>query len=269
MSPHRVNTGETVSMSNPITARVPADTTMMGVVQDALHRDLGRLDSTLAAAGIDVEPQRRDAFGARGVDAAAAAPPSPRRRRRSVADDPRTLYRRTIAEERSMSTPAPIPRRFRPRRLAYLSAVLAFGAALTSACSSSSPAPQAATAAASSQSASARPTSARRSTAPSAVPDSSGSAQVCQGIRLNLSVLTKAAGSPNDPSVKDEITQIRKLIALAPAEIKGDLTVIADFDEKILAELSSGAGPDVIAETPQLTRALSHEAGWTATHRPS
>jgi hypothetical protein len=95
-----------------------------------------------------------------------------------------------------------------------------------------------------------------------------GSAQLCNAISLNMSVLTKAAGSPDDPSLAEGIALIRRLRDTAPPEIKDDLQVIADFDEKLLATARSGGSPDGVAETPQLTQALSREARWTAAHCP-
>jgi hypothetical protein len=83
-----------------------------------------------------------------------------------------------------------------------------------------------------------------------------------------VSVLTKAAASPNDPSLPESIALIRRLRDTAPAEIKNDLQVIADFDDKLLATARSGGSPDGVAETPQLTQALSHEASWTGAHCP-
>lgn len=42
----------------------PADTTMMGVVHDALRRDLRRLDLALADSETELPPERREALGA-------------------------------------------------------------------------------------------------------------------------------------------------------------------------------------------------------------
>lgn len=41
----------------------PADTTMMGVVHDALRRDLGRLEIALNTTRLPIAPERRDALG--------------------------------------------------------------------------------------------------------------------------------------------------------------------------------------------------------------
>jgi hypothetical protein len=104
--------------------------------------------------------------------------------------------------------------------------------------------------------------------APRVTDASASTQQLCNAISLNMSVLTKAAGSPDDPSLAEGIALIRRLRDTAPAEIKDDLQVIADFDEKLLATARSGGSPDGVAETPQLTQALSHEARWTAAHCP-
>jgi hypothetical protein len=101
-----------------------------------------------------------------------------------------------------------------------------------------------------------------------ATDDSAGTQRLCNAISLNLSMLTKAAESPNDPSLTESIALIRRLRDTAPTEIKNDLQVIADFDDKLLATARSGGSPDGVAETPQLTQALSHEARWTAAHCP-
>ena len=106
-------------------------------------------------------------------------------------------------------------------------------------------------------------------TAPSSTTDRSAAAtQVCRVISLNLDVLTKAATSPDDPSLDQGIAQLRQLHDAAPTEIKGDIQVIADFDQKVLDAVRSGGSPDDIQETPELTAALSHEAQWVATHCP-
>lgn len=89
---------------------------------------------------------------------------------------------------------------------------------------------------------------------------------VCHAISLNLGLLTKAAASPDDPSLDQTIAQLRQLRDVVPAEISGDLQVIADFDLKVLTALRSGRSPDNIQETPQLTAALSHQARWAAQH---
>jgi hypothetical protein len=103
---------------------------------------------------------------------------------------------------------------------------------------------------------------------PTGAGDPASTRQLCNAISLNLSVLTKAAQSPNDPSLTQSIALIRRLRDTAPTEIKDDLQVIADFDDHLLATARSGASPDGVAETPQLTQALSHEAHWTAAHCP-
>jgi hypothetical protein len=102
-------------------------------------------------------------------------------------------------------------------------------------------------------------------TAPGSSPHDSV-ARDCQVMTLNLGVLTKAATTPNDPSLDQGIAQLRQLHDRAPAEIKGDLQVIADFDQQVLDAVRSGGSPDAIRETPALTDALSHEARWVATH---
>jgi hypothetical protein len=109
---------------------------------------------------------------------------------------------------------------------------------------------------------------AAQASAGSVTGDAASTQQLCTAISLNLSVLTKAAGSPNDPSLAESIALIRRLRDTAPAEIKDDLQVIADFDDELLATARSGGSPNGVAETPQLTQALSHEERWTAAHCP-
>jgi hypothetical protein len=87
-------------------------------------------------------------------------------------------------------------------------------------------------------------------------------ASVCHVLSINLDALTKIASSPNDPDVDHVIAQLRHLGDVAPAEIKNDLRVIADFDEKLVTDLRSGKPVDSIQETPALTSALAHEAKW-------
>lgn len=85
---------------------------------------------------------------------------------------------------------------------------------------------------------------------------------VCHVLSINLNALTKIASSPNDPDVDQVIAQLRHLGDVAPAEIKNDLRVIADFDQKLVTDLRSGKSVDSIQETPALTAALAHEAKW-------
>lgn len=67
------------------------------------------------------------------------------------------------------------------------------------------------------------------------IDDSANTEHLCHAISLNLSILTKAPRSPNDPFLTESITRIRRLRDSAPTEIKDDLQVIADFDDKLLA----------------------------------
>ena len=89
---------------------------------------------------------------------------------------------------------------------------------------------------------------------------------MCQAITLSMSVLTTVVASPNDPTVADGIARLRALRDIAPVEIRGDLQVIADFDANMVAAVRSGRSPEGVGETPPVTRALSHQAQWTATH---
>jgi hypothetical protein len=104
-----------------------------------------------------------------------------------------------------------------------------------------------------------------RSGSEPAAPDSVGLNRFCHEISLNLSFLTTAATSPDDPSLDQGIAAMRHLAEIAPAEIKPDIGVIADFDQHLLDQLRAGQRPEV-KETPELTAALSHEAKWTAAH---
>jgi hypothetical protein len=54
----------------------------------------------------------------------------------------------------------------------------------------------------------------------------------------------------------------------APAEIEDDLQMIADLGDQLLAAARSGGSPDGVAETPQLTQALSHEPRGAAAQCP-
>lgn len=163
-------------------------------------------------------------------------------------------------------------------RFSGLWALLALTALITAACSStartapSNPDSRASTtAAARSPVAGADSRSATVAvTAPSsAPPDVDAAKRVCQAISINLGVLTKAASSPNDPSLDQGIAQLRQLRDVAPVDIKRDLQVIADFDQKVLTVIRSGASPNDIRETPELTAALSHQSHWVAAHCPA
>jgi len=88
----------------------------------------------------------------------------------------------------------------------------------------------------------------------------------CQAIVRNLDLLTKVATPSGNPDLARSIKEFRALADTAPAEIRPDLRVIADFDQKLLDTVRAGGSPDDVAETPELTAALSHEAAWTAAH---
>jgi hypothetical protein len=104
-------------------------------------------------------------------------------------------------------------------------------------------------------------------TAPgSSTPGPAAAASLCRVISLNIGLLTTAATSRNDPELQQTVSQLRQLSDVAPAEIKADLRVIADFDQKVLATVRAGGSPDAVEETPELNAALNHEAQWTAAH---
>ena len=104
----------------------------------------------------------------------------------------------------------------------------------------------------------------------SASPQGARPDAACQAIFRNLDLLTKVATPSGNPDLARSIKEFRALAATAPAEIRPDLRVIADFDQKLLDAVQAGNSPDDIAETPELTAALSHEAAWTAAHcRPA
>ena len=88
---------------------------------------------------------------------------------------------------------------------------------------------------------------------------------ICRAISESLSVLATAASSPDNPTLQEGVDRIRQLAGQAPPDIKGDLTVIADFDQSVVDRVRTGKAPE-INETPELTAAMSHEATWTATH---
>ena len=110
------------------------------------------------------------------------------------------------------------------------------------------------------------PTSNRTTATLGATHRSAAIAQTCRAISLNLTVVTRAATAPSNPSVDHVIAQLQHLRDNAPPEIKHDLQVIADFDQKTVAALRSGQSPDSIQETPKLTAALAHQARWSAQH---
>jgi hypothetical protein len=91
-------------------------------------------------------------------------------------------------------------------------------------------------------------------------------AAACKTIAETLQILTSAAAVGRDnPGLKEMLASIKAMRATAPSAIRADLQVIADFDQKIVDAVLAGKQPD-IAETPQLTAAMAHEAAWTATH---
>ena len=103
--------------------------------------------------------------------------------------------------------------------------------------------------------------------APSAPARAGGSdAAACKTISDSLRLLASAASQGrNNPGLDEMLGLIKTLRDTAPSAIRGDLQVIADFDQKVVDAVLSGRHPD-IAETPQLTAAMRHEAAWTATH---
>jgi hypothetical protein len=104
----------------------------------------------------------------------------------------------------------------------------------------------------------------RSPTAPARVGGSDAAA--CRTISDSLRILVSAASQGrNNPGLKEMLGLIKTLRGTAPSAIRGDLQVIADFDQKVVDAVLSGKQPD-IAETPQLTAAMRHEAAWTAMH---
>jgi hypothetical protein len=91
-------------------------------------------------------------------------------------------------------------------------------------------------------------------------------AGVCRAISVNLNFLTAVAGSSEDPALDEHIAQLTRLVDTAPAEIKGDLQVVLQFDQRSLSAIQAGQSPDSIQETPELTAALTHVARWISAH---
>jgi hypothetical protein len=91
-------------------------------------------------------------------------------------------------------------------------------------------------------------------------------AAACKTISDSLRILVSAASQGRDnPGLKDMLGLIKTLRDTAPSAIRVDLKVIADFDQKVVDAVLSGKQPHV-AETPQLTAAMEHEAEWTGMH---
>jgi hypothetical protein len=97
-------------------------------------------------------------------------------------------------------------------------------------------------------------------------PAGGSDAAACKTISDSLRLLVSAASHGRDnPGLKEMLGLIKTLRETAPSAIRGDLQVIADFDQKVVDAVRSGQQPD-IGETPQLTAAMRHEAAWTGTH---
>jgi hypothetical protein len=87
----------------------------------------------------------------------------------------------------------------------------------------------------------------------------------CKAISDSLALLTGITGPGGAPDLGKAVSRMRQLQATAPPEIRGDIKVIADFDEAIMDAVRSGTRPN-LAETPALSAAMRHEATWTARH---
>jgi ABC-type transporter Mla subunit MlaD len=77
----------------------------------------------------------------------------------------------------------------------------------------------------------------------------SGSAEFCQLARANNARVQQIGAAAADPEQLDNVLReaapaVRQAADLAPAEIKGDVDVLADAFEKLLAETAGGA-PDL------------------------
>ncbi len=108
------------------------------------------------------------------------------------------------------------------------------------------------------------PVAAPTSTAPARAGGSD--AEACKTISDSLRLLVSAASHGRDnPGLKQMLGLIKTLRETAPSAIRGDLQVIADFDQKIVDAVLSGQQP-AIAQTPRLAAAMRHEAVWSATH---
>jgi hypothetical protein len=88
----------------------------------------------------------------------------------------------------------------------------------------------------------------------------------CRVLSSDLALLTAAAGDDADADLSSAMGHMRDFERSAPAEIRPDIKVIADFDQRLLDAVSSGGSPAAIDETPQLSAALTHLASWEGTN---
>lgn len=89
-----------------------------------------------------------------------------------------------------------------------------------------------------------------------------GSRSACQVLGANLLLLEQAATSGGDPGLADSIARMRRLETSAPADVRPAITVIADFDQRVLDTVSAGGSPAGIGETPELSAAARTVATW-------
>ena len=90
-------------------------------------------------------------------------------------------------------------------------------------------------------------------------------ARTCAILSANTKLLTSLASGGRAPDLRQQIAAMRSLQAAAPAQIRADITVVADFDHHILDLVIAGKRPD-IGETHRLGAALAHLVAWIAAH---
>ena len=141
--------------------------------------------------------------------------------------------------------------------------VTALGLASFTACSSNpGPSPSQRV---SSQGSSALPTSATSAFAtPTGNANGAGIKATCTVLSQNTRLLTDAANG-NTADLRQQIATMRELATNAPAEIRVDIKLVADFDQDVVTEIDSGRSQQ-ISETPAVTSALKNTVVWIATH---
>jgi hypothetical protein len=89
--------------------------------------------------------------------------------------------------------------------------------------------------------------------------------RTCTIVADNTSVLLGVAGGLSVSDLRRQVGVMRTLASAAPASIRAGVTVVADFDQHLLDEVTAGGRPN-IAETPKLHTALTRIVAWTAAH---
>ncbi len=87
--------------------------------------------------------------------------------------------------------------------------------------------------------------------------------EFCSVARANLDRLREigaslAGGGDLDQLLRDAAPTVRQAVALAPAEIKGDVTVLADGFDKLLASLSTGEADTSVVLDPKFSQAAGN-----------